>query len=338
MVWTEAPLEDKPVTSSLTSKEQTILYLAARGCHPFGSKRIEQSYAVLQNLSLLLDKLEAELIHLNNNEKGRKEYKSGTNDNGDKSVVDEVYVETDVSKIVAPDSRLHKLCVDDVIAFFAENFDVNHLCKLVDKESGGVEAMMDDAPFRMVYTVPPPGLEIPEEYKRELEVKGIIGSGAKDEAMTGLKGSATIGAFQSQMQREGMEHAQEGSPKYAHDSALPVSEQEESAAESGPLDEDDRLAMRHDFYSFRTHHRAIAVARSSEQQPVATASGKVVEDGEESTRVLRGMVKKPGTSSDASSKSVSAPSTPNKRQSIGTRQNSSSMVTPRKRGRPSTRR
>lgn len=333
MVWTELPSTDKPITSSLTSKEQTILYLATKGCHPFGKKRVEQAYTILQNVSLLLDKMEAELVYLKNNEKGRKGYKSGTNEGMDGLVVGDVHVETDVDRMVAPGSRLYRLCVDDVIAFFAENFDVNHLSKLVDKESGVVETKVGDAPLRMIYTVPPPGLEVPEEYKRELEAKGII----RGKTIPSVKDNTMKGISHNQAQVEMTERAPERSPKYIYDPALPVSEQEESAAESGPLDEDDRLAMRHDFFSFRTHNRTIAVAKNVEHGPVEVTPREAVKGGEEQFRLLRGMGKRPGTSSDASSRSVSAPSTPNKRQSITPIQNSTT-TTPKKRGRPSTRR
>ena len=167
---------DKPITSSLSSKEQTILYLAARGCCPFGAKRVEQAYAVLQNLSLLLDRMEAEMARLRNNAKGRSGYKINNTDATDRLVADDVSTETDVDRIVASGSRLHRFCVDDVLAFFDENLDADHLGKLVNKEAGVAEAKTNDAPPRMIYTVPPPGLEIPEEYKRELVAKGIIES------------------------------------------------------------------------------------------------------------------------------------------------------------------
>ena len=73
--------------------------------------------------------------------------------------------------MMAPNSRLQKLSVDDVIAFFAENFNVNELSK---EREGGTDktTMMDGTPMRMVCTLPPPGLEISEEYKRELEGRG----------------------------------------------------------------------------------------------------------------------------------------------------------------------
>ena len=146
-----------------------------------------------------------------------------------------------------------------------------------------------------------------------------------------------MGALHDHVPPEATARASERSPGHTHDPAFSISEQEESAAESGPLDEDDRLAMGHDFFSFRVHHRAIA-AKNTEQQPGKSASREDVMGIEEETRSLSGTGKGPSTSSNASSRSASAPSTPHRRQSITAQQNASSTVTPRKGGRSTAKR
>ena len=137
---------------------------------------------------------------------------------------------------------------------------------------------------------------------------------------------------ESKMKPEMAHRAKEESPRRHDDLALPISEQEESAAESGPLDEDDRLAMRHDFFSFKTYHRKTAIKTAD------SVTEKLDMERGEQRKSLRGLAKKPEPPSEASSKSVSAPSTPSKRQSISMQQQGSSMTTPRKRGRPSLKR